>query len=309
MLFPENILAAIGQTETDAARRATALTRSLAALARETARVAAGFRALIENQRAWLNARTAAADSGVEQQQYAVLAELERRRQEQWLSDYQDRRAGLLAMDALHREVMRRREEEIGRWLGGLQTVQDTFGFGLRAAVRMVGENIAEGMVEGTADWESGLKSLLKTLIAVSLELAVQLALYRAIAAAMAAASLSTAGAAGAAAGGVSGAVGAIAQVFGAFHEGGYVPRMHAGGLRPDERLIKAQAGEFVMSRRAVRAVGAEELGVINRTGRLPGGEQLTVNVHTTGAVDERRLADLVIAELQRRRRRNKEIP
>lgn len=47
-------------------------------------------------------------------------------------------------------------------------------------------------------------------------------------------------------------------------HKGGQVATMHAGGLRPDERLAKLQTGEFVMQRNAVRRVGLAAMQAIN---------------------------------------------
>jgi hypothetical protein len=64
-------------------------------------------------------------------------------------------------------------------------------------------------------------------------------------------------------------------------HQGGAAPvyTAHAGlSLAPDERLIKAQIGEFVMSRRGVAAAGVPALAAINQ-GRLPGGGTAVTNV------------------------------
>lgn len=47
-------------------------------------------------------------------------------------------------------------------------------------------------------------------------------------------------------------------------------PRMHSGGLRPDERMTILQAGEFVVQRSSVNAKTLGALRNINATGRLP---------------------------------------
>jgi len=57
------------------------------------------------------------------------------------------------------------------------------------------------------------------------------------------------------------------------FHQGGYVPRFHVGGLSSDERPAILQTGEYVVSRKGVAA-----LDKINR-GDSGGGLNLVVNV------------------------------
>lgn len=52
-------------------------------------------------------------------------------------------------------------------------------------------------------------------------------------------------------------------------HAGGIIPRMHSGGLRSDERVVIAQAGEFMMRRKAVDRLG------VNLLDRLNNGESL----------------------------------
>jgi len=80
------------------------------------------------------------------------------------------------------------------------------------------------------------------------------------------------------------GPLGAIAGFLG-FHKGGLImhggggiPKMHAGGMRPDERLIIGQTGEFMLKREAVRGIGQSNLEEMNRTGQVPpgaGGQQV----------------------------------
>lgn len=48
-------------------------------------------------------------------------------------------------------------------------------------------------------------------------------------------------------------------------HAGGIVPRMHRGGLSPDEVPIIAQRGEFIMRREAVNRIGIDVLHALNR--------------------------------------------
>ncbi|MGH7826044.1 MAG: hypothetical protein ACREQ7_12820 [Candidatus Binatia bacterium] len=65
---------------------------------------------------------------------------------------------------------------------------------------------------------------------------------------------------------------GFFSSIFGGlFHQGGLVT-MHAGGFRPDERLARLQAGEFVFSRAATAAIGGDMLSYMNESGRMPGG-------------------------------------
>lgn len=50
----------------------------------------------------------------------------------------------------------------------------------------------------------------------------------------------------------------------------GGAPRMHVGGLRPDERMTILQAGEFVVQRKSVNHETMNLLREINRTGKPP---------------------------------------
>lgn len=64
------------------------------------------------------------------------------------------------------------------------------------------------------------------------------------------------------------GIVGALATAVASMHEGGMILKGHGGigRIRPDERLLLAQSGEAVLSRRGVEAVGgAAGVGAINR--------------------------------------------
>jgi hypothetical protein len=47
-------------------------------------------------------------------------------------------------------------------------------------------------------------------------------------------------------------------------HDGGPITKMHSGGPRPDERLILAQTGEFMMQRSAVQNWGMANLAWMN---------------------------------------------
>jgi hypothetical protein len=53
-------------------------------------------------------------------------------------------------------------------------------------------------------------------------------------------------------------------------HEGGIIRSMHSGGLAADERLIKAQSGEYMLRKSAVGSIGKGVLDMINSTGTLP---------------------------------------
>jgi hypothetical protein len=71
------------------------------------------------------------------------------------------------------------------------------------------------------------------------------------------------------------------------FHGGGLV-RMHSGGLRSDERMIIAQAGEFMIQRSAVQALGVQAMRMIN-SGKLPrarGGDGAAMPVPTMRGID-----------------------
>lgn len=71
------------------------------------------------------------------------------------------------------------------------------------------------------------------------------------------------------------------------FHDGGLI-RMHSGGLRSDERMIIAQAGEFMIQRSAVQALGLQAMRMIN-SGKLPrarGGDGAAMPVPTMRGID-----------------------
>lgn len=88
------------------------------------------------------------------------------------------------------------------------------------------------------------------------------------------------------------------------FHKGGYIPSMHSGGLRPDERYIKAQAGEFMMQRSAVNRIGVENLERLNAGESLAGAE---VVIHNTIDLDGKTVARQTVHHFSResdRRRR-----
>lgn len=64
------------------------------------------------------------------------------------------------------------------------------------------------------------------------------------------------------------------------YHTGGIVT-MHSGGLRPDERLAKLQAGEYVLQRSAVQALGIGTLNMLNQVRSRPrarGGDGAALN-------------------------------
>jgi len=65
-------------------------------------------------------------------------------------------------------------------------------------------------------------------------------------------------------------------------HQGGMIPSMHSGGLRSDERYVKAQTGEFFTQRDSVTPQTLPVLQHINRTGTAP---QSSVNVTVQGDV------------------------
>lgn len=69
-------------------------------------------------------------------------------------------------------------------------------------------------------------------------------------------------------------------------HGGGEVgaPRMHSGGLRPDERRTILQTGEFVVQRPAVQSLGMDTMRQINQ-GQMPGGGGTVVNGPLIGEV------------------------
>lgn len=53
-------------------------------------------------------------------------------------------------------------------------------------------------------------------------------------------------------------------------HAGGVIPTYHFGGLLPDERIIKAQTGEGIVSRRGMMALTEPGLDRLNQTGSPP---------------------------------------
>lgn len=82
----------------------------------------------------------------------------------------------------------------------------------------------------------------------------------------------------------ISGIVSGIGGVLGIFHQGGLITAHGGLLLGADERLVKAQVGEGILSRRAMAALGPEIFAQLNQ-GRLPavavagGGETyITVN-------------------------------
>ncbi|HSW63658.1 MAG TPA: hypothetical protein VLH56_10180 [Dissulfurispiraceae bacterium] len=70
-------------------------------------------------------------------------------------------------------------------------------------------------------------------------------------------------------------------------HSGGLVPRFHVGGLSGDERPAVLQTGEFVLQRKAVQSVGADTLGEINKTGKVPGTLAAAQDVTIVNVLDE----------------------
>jgi hypothetical protein len=98
--------------------------------------------------------------------------------------------------------------------------------------------------------------------------------------------------------GGLGGSIGSFLGdlIFGSFHQGGLVqryhagglvaaaalaatlaatlpvaaPRMHGGGLAPDEVPLIAQTGEMIIKRPAVQSIGSSALEQMNRTGKFP---------------------------------------
>lgn len=81
------------------------------------------------------------------------------------------------------------------------------------------------------------------------------------------------------------GGFGGLFKGFLGFHEGGMVKKAHTGLMvKPDERLILAQAGEGIINKRATAAIGGEQaIDTINRTGGLPaggqGGNTISINI------------------------------
>jgi hypothetical protein len=86
----------------------------------------------------------------------------------------------------------------------------------------------------------------------------------------------------------------------GMFHDGGPIPRMHSGGLRPDERHIIAQSGEYMVKAPSVRALGVPTMDYINETGSLPTGVSVspTFNVYAIDGASVRRVAPQMATEI-----------
>ncbi len=88
---------------------------------------------------------------------------------------------------------------------------------------------------------------------------------------------------------------------FSFFHKGGVVRRAHAGFLASDEVPIIAQAGEGVITKKGVRALGGPEgLSRLNR-GEAPGSSALTLNPTVViQAFDAQSGADYVVKNKDR---------
>ncbi len=144
------------------------------------------------------------------------------------------------------------------------------------ASITAIGDGIAAQLVEGTYAWRDAWKAVLRQVIATAAEIAVVQGLMAVVT-----------GGASAAGGGLLGGLASL------FHQGGPVPRHHAGVLARDEHLAVLQRGEYVVRRSAVRAAGTETLERLNRTGQAPGGPTFHVNVAVQAGqtTDPRRLA------------------
>ena len=66
------------------------------------------------------------------------------------------------------------------------------------------------------------------------------------------------------------GGFGGLFRGFLGFHTGGMIPKAHGGMFAPDERLILAQTGEGVLSRRAMTGIGRPAFNYMNTYGQLP---------------------------------------
>jgi hypothetical protein len=160
-----------------------------------------------------------------------------------------------------------------------------------------IGDGIASELVDGTYDWERAWKNVLKSTISMIVQMGIYWSLMIAGAVAYAAIMTKAAVASSVATGGISAGTGGIAAgMMGLFrHEGGDVPAYHTGGmpgLRPDERYIKAQTGEYVIQRSSVNSIGAANVAYMNKTGQVPGGSiTVPITIHST-AQDGRRLAE-----------------
>ena len=93
-------------------------------------------------------------------------------------------------------------------------------------------------------------------------------------------------------------------------HDGGQVPALHSGGLarsslpsfdsggmKPDERIAKVQAGEYVNRRSSVNAQTLPVLQEINQTGQVPqGGGNIQIgraNISVNGVITESQLQSI----------------
>lgn len=89
------------------------------------------------------------------------------------------------------------------------------------------------------------------------------------------------------------------------FHGGGFIPSMHSGGLRPDERFIKAQAGEYMIQKSAVAALGVRFLERLN-AGDLSAFEPddsrppIVVDLHNTIELDGKVVARQTVKHTSR---------
>jgi hypothetical protein len=79
---------------------------------------------------------------------------------------------------------------------------------------------------------------------------------------------------------GISSIGSSIASLFG-FQQGGMIPSFASGGL------FIGHGGEFVMQKKAVDNIGADTLGQMNKTGKMPGGGSV-VNVEINGDITPR---------------------
>jgi hypothetical protein len=96
------------------------------------------------------------------------------------------------------------------------------------------------------------------------------------------------------------------------FHTGGMIPKAHSGTFAPDERLVLAQTGEAVLSRRATQAIGGRSaIDYMNTYNRMPPGGSLgrrttvTININTVIG-EERYIRENVIPIIENAINNNK---